>query len=38
MAAARLADYTSSGSQIARQLESRIEELRQFESAGGPEI
>lgn len=38
MAAARLADYTSSGSQIARQLETKIEELRQFESAGGTEI
>ncbi len=38
MAAARLADYTSSGSHIARQLEAKIEELRQFESAGGTEI
>ena len=38
MAVARLADYTSSGSQIARQLEAKIEELRRFESAGGTEI
>lgn len=38
MAAARLADYTSSGAQIARQLEVKIEELRQFESAGGTGI
>ena len=37
-AAARLADYTSSGAQIARQLETKIEELRQFEAAGGTEI
>jgi len=37
-AAARLVEYTSSGSQIARQLEAKIEELRQFESAGGTEI
>lgn len=37
-AAARLADYTSSGSQIARQLEAKIEELRQFESAGSTGI
>ena len=37
-AAARLADYASSGTQIARQLEAKIEELRQFESAGAAEI
>jgi hypothetical protein len=38
MAAARLADYTSGGAQIARQLQIKIDELRQFESAGGPGI
>ncbi len=38
MAGARLAEYTSRGSQIARQLETRIEELRQFEAAGGAEL
>lgn len=37
-AAARLAEYTNSGAQIARQLEAKIEELRRFESSGGAEI
>jgi len=37
-AAARLAQYTTSGSQIARQLEAKLEELRQFESAGSTGI
>ncbi len=38
MASGRLADYASCGAQIARQLESKIEELRHFEAAGGPQL
>ena len=38
MASGRLADYTSCGARIARQLEVKIEELRHFEAAGGTQL
>jgi hypothetical protein len=37
-ASGRLADYTGCGARIARQLEIKLEELRHFEAAGGPQL
>lgn len=37
-ASGRLADYTSRGSQISRQLEIKIDELRRFETTRGSEF